>query len=420
MNVHRRARTAPCALTILLLLVARPAAADCRVELDCYLADADLECQDVRRAFGDSVPGVGLDGDDPQLRVRLRDVEVALGRRYFATFEGRPAGGADEARFELVSEVPTSAGHDRALALVVALLQRGSVPFLEVSAPGTAEDGVLHLEVSAGDVAGAAADAPSPWYVRPSVTGGYVRAGVELANVGGGLEINYSDPEWRWRVEGELQYRYLDVPLGNESLEGDFLAYRARSTFARSFEAGFSVALYGGVESAPNNNRAFRGEAGAGVEWVLSPFLRANETNVGARVRIAGRYDEYVTPNIENATERVFAEPSATLFGRVHTQPVDLELQATAACVLDRPELWSVGGNLSAAFRIADGLQLTIGGGVLYRSGALHAPADPSAIDPVATAVSGSDFGELTVQTEALLSWAIGNSLLRSQDQRWR
>jgi len=88
--------------------------------------------------------------------------------------------------------------------------------------------------------------------------------------------------------------------------------------------------------------------------------------------------------------------------------------------VLDSPELWHVGGELSAAVRIADGLQLAVGGQLLYRGGAIHMPADPSEIDPIATAAIGSDFGEITVQTEVSLTWAIGNSLLPSQDQRWR
>lgn len=420
MNVPTRARMAACALALFTSLPAS-ASAEMPAAFDCYLVPGEPTCQDLRRAFGESVPGLALDADDPELTVTLRDSEVALGRRYLARFAGRPRGSDEAARFELTAFVPESAGHDRAIALVIALLQRGAVPFLEVRAPGTAEDGALHIEARATDAAeGTDDDDPSPWYLRPRLSGGYVNAGLEVVNVGAGLELSYSDPEWRWRVDGSATYRYLDVDLGDSTLVGDFLSWSARSTFARSFGAGFSAAIFGGARSEPNNNLSLRGDAGVGVEWVLAPFLAANETNIGARVAMIGYADRYVTANQEARASRVFAEPAVTVFGRVHTRPFDLEVAATAGTLLDRPELWHVGGELTATVRIADGLQLSVGGELLYRGGAIHMPADPSQIDPVATTAAGSDFGEITVQTEVALTWAIGNSLLPSQDQRWR
>jgi len=415
-----RARMAACALA-LLTLPSASASAEMPADFDCYLVPGEPTCQDVRRAFGGSVPGLALDADAPELTIVLRDSEVALGRRYLARFAGRPRGSDEDAQFELTAFVPESSGHDRAIALVVALLQRGAVPFLEVRAPGTAEDGALRLEATASDAeASSADDDPSPWYLRPRVSGGYVNAGLEVVNVGAGLEVNYSDPQWRWRVDGDATYRYLDVSLGDSDLVGEFFAWGGRSVFARSLGGGFSFALFGGVRSQPNNNLALRGDAGIGAEWVLSPFLAANETNVGARVTVAGYADRYVTPNQEARDSRVFAEPAATVFGRMHTRPFDLEISATAGLLLDRPEIWHVGGELSATLRIADGLQLSVSGELLYRGGAIHMPADPSQIDPIATTAAGSDFGEVTVETQVALTWAIGNSLLPSQDQRWR
>jgi hypothetical protein len=412
---------------VAVLGVASTARADASARLDCYLeSEIGVTCRDVVQAFGSSIPGLAITGtsdDRASITIALRESEIAGGHRFFADFAGRPSAEPDRdepLRFTLTHDVPTSAGNDRALLVLVALLQRGMVPFLRVEAPGETDGSTLRISASA--VASGARDAapPTGWYARPMLAGELVSAGLMIASVEGGLEISYSDPDWRFRVIGEATYRYLDLPLGDTRLVGDFTELDGRAVIARSLGSGVSLAVLGGAGSEPQNNFEVRGHVALGGEWVLASFLRANDANVGTRVELRGRYDAYVTPSLELATERWYVEPALTVFGRVHSDVIDIEARGSASFLADAPRFWTVGGQLETTLRLADGLTLALEASVGYRGAAAHAPADPSALSAVATTLAGTNFGELTAGAEATVSWAFGNSLLRSQDQRWR
>ncbi len=394
------------------------ARADYVVRFDCYLAHSDLSCADVRSALGGAIPGARLvPRGDSALSIELRDLEAGQGRRYYARFTGRPIGSDEELSFRISREVPHASGHDRALPLVVALVQRGVVPFLQVDQPGEVEDGQLTLAGRPGEVEDDSQ--PSRWYFRPTLSGGYFGGNLTSVSAVFGLGINYSDPEWRWRLEGEGRYRYLDIDLPGASLRGDYVQVRGETVVARSLVDGLSLAIPLEALREPQNNLDLRARAGLGLEWVLSPFLAANETNLGGRIVGSGVYDAYATPNLESNLERGYFESRLELFGRVHTEPVDFELSGGLALLPEAPELWSTWGSLETTIRVADGFSIGVAAAVLYRAGAIHAPLAPDQLNPIA-ATTGSSFGELTLTTELSLSWTVGNSLLRSQDQRWQ
>lgn len=407
--------------------VGTPARADLRVEWDCFLPEAGVECREVANAFFPSVPGVERAADAPDLSLRLRSVEVASHRRYFADFRGRPLGargpGEEEVAFTLIEEAPTAAGADRTLMLLVALLQRGIVPYLHVATPGAADDGVLRLEAAAAD-GGAAAPSPdearSGWYLRPSLSGEIVRAGVRVISLQSGLELNWSEPSWRWLASASASYRHLDLELPDGRLQGGFWQARGRSVLARSLGGGFDAAVIGGARREPQNNLDVRAEAGLGLEWVHREFLRADEGNLGARYQLLGTWDRYETETVLGQTARLYPRQALSLFARWHLEAVDLEADVTAGAVADQPELWDLGSDLTITLRLAQGLDLELSGSIIYRGGAVHEPADATALDPVASVVSGSDFGRLTYVSAISLGYSFGNALLRSQDQRWR
>jgi len=428
----RWARCAPAVTCALMAWMATTTAqADLRVGWDCFLSDAQVECGEVASAFFPSVPGVARrGGDEGEVTVTLRSVAVPSGRRYVADFGGTPESSAevpaDAIAFTLVEEVSDAAGRDRTLMLLVAMLQRGTIPFMHVPTPGEAEGGVLRLEATAGDTAAPSGeesteqDGRTGWYVRPEVSGELVRAGVQVASLGGGLELSHSTPSLRWLVSGSGGYRHLDVTLPSGRLRGGFVQARGSTTLAHSLGGGFSVALLGGAQRQPQNNLDLRGEAGVGLEWVHREFLRADEGNFGARYRLHGVWDDYDTETVLGQRTRLYARQSLGLFARWHLDDVDFEADVGGGAVADQPELWDVGGELSATLRLAEGLELSVSGSIIYRGGAVHEPADPSQLDPIASVVSGSDFGELTYATGLSLAYSFGNGLLRAQDQRWR
>lgn len=413
------------ALTGAILFCPREAHAEMAVRFDCFLGEGiETQCREIAQAFRSSIPGMTLVEGEAALDVRLRATEVANSVRYFADFSGRPLSepeGNDPIRFTVTDDVPRSAGSDRTLLVLVALLQRGMVPFLRVDTPGQAEGDVLQIAATAIDSESPEAGAEiTGWYLRPMIAGEFVSAGIMIAAARGGLELNYSDHEWRFRLRGKASYRYLSLSIGDSRIEGDFFELEGETILARSLGAGFSVAILGAGFCEPQNNLESRGAAALGVEWVLSPFLRANEANIGARLTMWGYYDDYVSPSIEMRKERLHADPQLMLFGRLHSDVIDLEANASASFVLDAPRFWTLGGELKATVRILDGFSIGLEFELLYRAAALHAPFDPSALNPVATTLAGSDFGELTASAELTISWTFGNSLIRSQDQRWR
>lgn len=399
--------------------------AEIAVRFDCFLSEGiEIQCREIEQAYRSSIPGLVIVPDTALFEVRLRSTEIANGFRYFADFSGRPLSepeAGEPIQLTVTGDVPRSAGNDRTLLVLVALLQRGTMPFLRIDAPGEPDGDLLRVTATTAQSASPEAGSRTTgWYARPMIAGEFVSAGLMIATVQGGLELNYSDPEWRFRSRGKAGYRYLNLSLGGSHLEGSFVELEGEILFARSLGSGFSLALIGAALSKPQNNLDSRAGVALGLEWVLASFLRANETNIGTRLTLWGYYDDYVSPNNEARGERFYGDPRFSLFGRAHTDIIDVEANASIGFVLDEPRFWTVGGELKTSLRVFDGLALGLELTILYRGAALHAPMDSSALNPVATTLAGSDFGELTVSAELTVSWTFGNSLIRSQDQRWR
>ncbi|MFK7987378.1 MAG: hypothetical protein AB8I08_15260 [Sandaracinaceae bacterium] len=406
------------ATLVLCTLATTEARADYVVRVDCYLAHSDLRCPDVVAALEGALPGSRLvSSGDSALSIELRDLEGAQGRRYYVALRGQPVDGEEELAFRISREVPHAAGHDRTLALMVALVQRGIVPFLRVDEPGEVTDGRLTLASQPGETN--PPSEPGRWYARPSLSGGYFGGNLTAVSGSAGLDINYSDPEWRWRLNSEARYRYLDIAVSGATLQGDFIQFEGDTVLARSLGSGFSIGAQGQGLREPQNNLDLRARAGLGLEWVLAPFLATNESNVGVRLAGFAVYDRYATTTVNGQRERGYFESRARLFGRLHTDPIDLELSGGVSFLPELPSLWSTWGELEVTARVTQGFAVGLSGSVLYRAGAIHAPADPGLLNTIA-ATTGSSLGELTMTTELRLSWTLGNSLLRSQDQRWR
>ena len=406
----------------LAFLLAGSAQADVSTEVDCLLVHSDLSCSELLGTFETSLPSAAQDSEASAVRILLRDIEDTVGRRYVVTFSGQPPGSHETTELKLSVEVPHAAGHDRTLALVVAMLHRGLVPFLHVEAPGVSEGGALLVRASRGGVdenSSGEADA-TRWYARPNLTGEYARVGLTSATVRAGLELNYSAPLVRWRFAGNAEYRFLDFDVGGTTLRGSVVNVDASTRVARSFGSHLSLGVLGGVERSPANNLSWRTRVSAGFELLRAPFLETNESNVGARVEMSVYYAQLDSANAALDTRLLYTEPSVEIFGLFHRRRIDIELGASLAFVTHAPELWRVGGEGSITVRLTERLSLSLEGGLQYLGGAIHQPLDENALEPVAVALGGNTLTPITVSTRLTLAWALGNPLLRSQDQRWR
>ncbi len=433
MSGFARGRYVPMVTCIFVLWLGMGARAhaELRMHWDCYLPNAQVACSEVASAYFPSVAGIDRAASERRanVSVALRSVQVASAERFLVDFRGRPVGADardDEVRFTLADEVPTAEGHDRTLMRLVGLLQRGTVPYLSVTTPGSSENGVLRLEAAGtsheeGSTDGSRGrDVHAGWYLRPSLSGEIVSAGMHMVSLSSKLELSYTDRCWRWLTTASGGYRHLDIDLGNEHLSGGFFQGNATSTLAHSLGAGLDLAVIGSARREPQNNLRSRVEGGAGVEWLRHPFLRADGTNFGARYVLSTTWDRYATETVLGQTERVYPRHALLLFAGFHLDAVDFKASVNAGAVADQPELWNVGADLKTTLRVTAGLEIELYGSVLYRGGAVHEPADPGRLDPIATIISGSDFYALTYDTGISLAYTFGNGLLYSQDQRWR
>ena len=404
------------------LLATSGARADVPVWLDCYLPEVELECRDLQQAFVSSVPGVVLAEARPQITVELRVQEEAVGRVFYADFSGQSTGSGtrDRIEFLLSQRIPTAAGSERTLLLLVALLQKGMTPFLELDAPGTVTNGRLTLDLHTGDDARRTSRAPR-WYLRPAFVGDITHVGLEKITLTGQLEANYSLPEWRFRLVSELIWERWDFQIPDGRLRGDFFRGDARFHVVKSLGQGFSFGVFGAVGREPQNNIESRFEGAYGLEWALAPFVRAGEANVGVRLTGLVVHDRYVTPNFERRSERTSFRPGMTPFARVHFARLDIEASFWSSLIVDRPSIWGWGGDVNIAVRLTEGLQFTVTGWFTHQSDrVLREPDRIDQLDDVTAAALGNDFGRFVMGVNTGLSYAIGNALLRSQDQRWR
>ena len=405
-----RAWMVTCAFTLITTTVS----AQREARWDCYLRGGAVDCTDLANAYFESVPGMRR-SEEGSLGVEVRSTALASARRYTVAVVDPET----ESRVRVAKSVPSSRGVDQARMEVLALLHQATMPFLRVSSPGTSDDGVFRLEAARADDEDD--DEPSTsWYVRPRLGGNMFRGGITVASINGGLTINHSTDDWRFLVDGNVAYRYVDFDLpDDQSLKGGFATAFGNAFVARSLGRGFSAALIGRARRQPQNNLQLRGEAGAGLEWVRHPFMENDATNVGLRYQLTATRDRYVTANRDGDTELWYPRHSLALFGQLHGDAVDLNLDTGIAAPVVQPEAWSVWGGAALTLRAAKGLEITLGGHVQVRRRALNEPADFGELDPV-TSVEGRNLGRLTYGARLSFAYTFGNGLLHGQDRRWR
>ena len=401
------------------------ARADVGAQVDCFLPEGPLRCTAVTTSFFESTPGV-VQQPTPEVRssagatqgasattpvaLSLRVNRVANVLRYRVEVE------RDESHFAVDRQVPVSAGSDVALGRVVALLQQSVFPFLEVRDPASVENGTLQLQARVAEAQQTAA--PGGWYVRPRVWGELFSAGMFAVNAGANLDVNYSNNDYRLQLYGRGSYRYLSIELGDEKVEGGFFGGSAGMVLTRSF-GQYSIAALGEARHELNNNLKYRIRAGLGAEWVLSPRLQTNGTNVGVRMRVWSVHDQYAAVTANGRQDFWFPEGHATGFVVVHLSAVDVEASVNARLPLTELEFWNVGANLSVALRPTPAMEIRLGGSLVYQPASLNEPLDSDQLNQVARLTAGTNFGNVNYQAFISVGYAFGNALLQSQDQRW-
>jgi hypothetical protein len=423
--VTPRARVvlASCALA---LLAAAPSRAALDVAWDCYLPSGQVGCSTLETAvFGNGAYVRALQGA-ADASINVRAAPVAGGIAYtFVVTEANSSGGA----FTFVDRVPTGFSHDAVLVRLVGDVQKVTAHLFALDEPATFKEGRLTLKLRDPDEGPRKArsdDESTRWYVAPSLNFNGERFGIFFVNASANVDVNWSHPDWRVKGDAWTSYRLViadpdpDDPdedpadLRYENFDVGIDAYVIRSW------GGFSLAANGYAIRDPRSNYALRSGTNVGVEWVLVPFLKTDEGNVGVQYIVGPERQDYVYESVERTMTLTYLRHRARLFGAWHFQHVDLEGSTTFQAHVFNVRFSSVSAYGSVTWRLLDDLSIGMNGEVSYRNALLNEPRDTSQLHPLEAFYGGGAYGDVTYWSWVGVTYTFGNSLLARQDQRWK
>ncbi len=413
---------------VVMTTLAAPAQAALDVAWDCYLTSSSVSCDRLAQAFfsGSAFARSAADAADPNnpnspdTSVHVRAIDNADGTAFRIDVHGK-----DGSTFTLEDRVPRGFSDDAVLLRLVGDLHKGTAHLFSLDQPGTSDGDALVLRLRDPDAGPRQArkdDEQTGWYVAPSLGFNANAYGVTQLSAYGNVEVNWSNPAWRLHGYGWSHYRFVHLDDGSDDPEDTYQNFNLGTdgTVVRTLGAGFAVGANAYVMREPQENYLLRGGTQVGVEWMLSPFLKTDEANVGVRYEIGAEHHEYVYETVLLRRSLDELRHRARVFGAWHFSRVDLNGGLTAQSVVDDLNYSSISANGGLTWRILDDLSLQVQGELSYRNGLLNEPKDQSQLPPLEAFYGGGSYGDVTYWSWVGLEYVFGNSLLLRQDQRWR
>lgn len=405
------------------LLVALPAEAALDLAWDCYLPQGPTDCVQLETAFFTNPAYVRAPPEAvADASLTLRSASMADGMALVVAVRAK-----DGAELSYTDHIPGGFSDTAVLLRVVGVLQKCTAHLFVVDEPGTLEDGVLQLSLrdpDAGPRNAVQADQTTLWYVAPSLGLMASRTGITQLEGNAFVAVNWSHPDWRLKgaTWGNYQLVLTDPVTGTEKPEE--LRYEVWGggtdwVVARSLWQGFSLAANGYAMHDPQNNYQLLAGAWVGAEWVLVPFLKTDEGNYGVQYVFGAERHEYVLPNVLDLDRYTYLRHRVRLFGAWHFSRVDLQGRLSWQSPVTDPRFSTLSATSSLRWRILDNFSLSVNGEVSYRTALLNEPRDEGQENPLAQYFGGSAYNAVTFWSWVSLEYVFGNSLLRSQEQRW-
>lgn len=410
----------PAALA-LLLLAPLQTQQPLTVAWDCYLPDDRIACTTLQVAHFSALPFlVQTSFEEADVLIRVRSQKVPTGRAYVLAFEGK----RDHPSFVIEDRVLDTIQAQGLLLRLVADLQRGMAPYLALESPGSSdESGAITLRLrdpAAGPVKASGGDKTTRWYVAPSINAEASLDSISRVSVLATVLANWSSKDWRLRANFGANYRRFALDEeGQEPLSWDVLSVWNQTTIAHTIWRGLSVGTTTIVAHDPPDNQLFTIRPLFGFEWVLKPYLETDESNVGVRYVFGGEHVRFWRTNLQRLDQQSFLLHDLAAFVRWHFERVDAQLTVSGRSIVDDLQYSSVSAAGSVTWRITDDLWLTGSGDASIRNRLINTPLRPPD-NPLEQIFSGRNFGTFAYSTSLSLTYAFGNSLLDSQDQRWR
>lgn len=413
-------------------------AAPLRVQLDCFLPTGPVRCPELSDAYFSSATFLTptLERAEAELRLELR--VAPEGDPRFTIFRVLVEGARVAPPYARDVAVPVELPPTAALLRVLAALQTMTAPHLDLEEPGhtdasgkwvmaltppRADLRVRHVSPRPTTAADATtpAEETSPWYHSASVFGTAALGDANTTlNANVGYDVNYSDPQWRVRAAVNGDFQHVRVKLGDVDETQRIFAAGAKSVVARTIHEGWSAAVLAGVSHAPAENLTVEQRVGVGIAWDLVPFMRQQGNSVGVQYVIGGTYQGYVRPNLFGKRSDTFPRHSLDLSANGHFERADLSAYLGVWSVILDNRFHRISGGVTWSYRFTTRFAVSVTADAGYRRALLNTPRDSLIDTELEQFLTGAKFSSLQLLAGVTLSYTLGNSTLRSRDQRWK
>lgn len=434
-----RMRTGPLLAGWLLAAGTAVAADPLRVQLDCYLPTGPVRCPELSDAYFASATFLmpTLTAAEAALRIELRVAPTGDPRfhRYRVRVEGPVVTPAYSREVAIPLELPPTA----ALVRVLVALQAMTAPQLALEEPGhtdasgrwvlaltppaegSATSGVASAAPSTATDEEATAEATSPWYHSASLFGTASLGDANTSLNGNvGYDVNYSAPQWRVRASTNVDFQHVRVRLGDVDETQQIFAAGAKAVVARTILDGWSAALLGGASHAPAENLALEQRVSLGIAWDLVPFMRQQGNSVGIQYQLGATYQDYLRRNLFERDEDTFLHHALDLSANWHHERADLSAYLGVWTVVLDNRFHRIAGGVTWSYRFTARFALSLNVDASYRRALLNQPLDSLIDTELEQFLAGAKFSTLQVLAGVTLRYTLGNSALRSRDQRWK
>ena len=426
-------------IVLAILLAPSLAHAAVRVQWNCYLPGANVDCAVLESSLTSKIPFVTTvsRASDADVVVSLSSVPAEDATRYVFDLRGRSIDGY-ATTVHTTDKIPSTIDATTALVRVMTKLERALADFLDLKQAAEAKGGKLDLVLSDpidSPYAGRPEQTSKKWYVQPAL-GSYLSDVVGVGiNASGSAAITFNLSRRFWRVQQTIGANYLQqsqpVPSTHDTATVSFAGAVANNVISRDLTADhrFGVAVLLGAEKNPQANYRFRANGSIGVEFDLIPRQTANQRNFGFRCAVGPEFQRYDAANLEGLDRQIVPRELCDVFFTWHFRPVDLSATLSENVVLKNVDYTSFSAGFGATWRVTDNFLVSPWVTLQEIVKAIN-EAQPTNVvytDPKAeieasmrAAVEQGYTAPFGIQSGLTLKYVFGNGSLASEDQRWK
>lgn len=394
-----------------------------RVKWDCYLPSSGIDCSELQRSYLSGLIGVEVVDDEKRASVVLQIRSIRRGdgvSEYQAFFLGI----APQPVLKATKTIAPNMSTAEAFRLFVAFLHQNTAPFLAIAAPAENANGTTFMVFKplggGGSAPGRDDDKSTRWYNSASLSGSVSSGDTSVTSANVSDTASWSDPTWQLQAKMSFNYQRIAIEIPNSApVIADTMSFNGDTITSYTFAGHWSVAALLSIKRSPSANQRLTETGYAALEWNLVPFLKTNESTVIVRYGLGIENQNYISENLNGNMQETFLAHMLEVYVNWHFDRIDLSTGIYGSSIADQIRYSQMGCNVSATYRLTNDLSLTGSFNVNFRNEAIYQPANRSG-NPLEQFLSGGNYSKISTSSSLTLSYTFGNSLLNSQDRRWK